>query len=369
MSLLFLASFPRFWADMHFNVKDVPETIFFALTIMAFWAWHENPGWGKAVLTGILFACALGVKANAIFILPILAAAILPKSIHPAEWSVFFRQTLKRLPHYAVMGAVSLAFYVMSWPYLYANPLNNLKGYWGYILSQGGREGGLGWNIDPIRQLVTTMPEFMLLLLGIGLVLVSVKAFKKSSSIWLLLVLWLAVPVLRASLPGMVNFNGIRHFLEFVPAAALIAGYGVSQLVSRAGRQREVGLFWSGAAALILLIANLAGIYPRFYPYLHLYYNSLAGGLSGAPPIGVNRTRHRQRDPRPARQRGHRSPPPGCSERPVLARAGSRSRAHSERWRRIRTPMRSPAVPALTRGPGNRSAKDSATVNAYAPAG
>jgi hypothetical protein len=145
----------------------------------------------------------------------------------------------------------------------------------------------LGWNIDPIRQLVTTMPEFMLLLLGIGLVLVSVMAFKKSSSIWLLLVLWLAVPVLRASLPGMVNFNGIRHFLEFVPAAALIAGYGVSQLVSWAGRQWKVGPFWSGAAALILLVANLAGIYPRFYPYLHLYYNSLAGGLSGARERGL----------------------------------------------------------------------------------
>lgn len=287
MSLLFLASFPRFWADMHFNVKDVPETIFFALTIMAFWSWHENPGWGKAVLTGVMFACALGVKANAVFILPILVTAILPKSIHPAEWFVFFRQTLKRLPHYAVMGSVSLAFYVLSWPYLYANPLNNLKGYWGYILSQGGREGGSGWNLDPIRQLVTTMPEFMLLLLGIGLVLVSVKAFKKSSSIWLLLILWLAVPVLRASLPGIVNFNGIRHFLEFVPAAALIAGYGVSQWVGWAGRQREVGRFWSGAAALILLVANLAGIYPHFYPYLHLYYNSLAGGLSGAREQGL----------------------------------------------------------------------------------
>ena len=287
ISLLFLATFPRFWSDMHFNVKDVPETIFFALTMMAFWSWHENPGWGKAVLTGILFACALGVKANAVFILPILIAAILPKSFNPAAWSTFFRQTWKRFPQYAAMGAVALAFYILSWPYLYANPLNNLKGYWGYILSQGGRSGGSAWNLDPILQLVTTMPEFMLLLLGIGLVVVGVRAFKKSSSTWFLLLAWFTVPILRASLPGMVNFNGIRHFLEFVPAAALIAGFGVSQLVSWAGRQRRIGQFWPGAVALLLLAVNLAGIYPRYYPYLHLYYNSLAGGLAGARAGGL----------------------------------------------------------------------------------
>ena len=28
LAMLFLAFFPRFWADMHFNVKDVPQTIF-----------------------------------------------------------------------------------------------------------------------------------------------------------------------------------------------------------------------------------------------------------------------------------------------------------------------------------------------------
>jgi hypothetical protein len=33
MALLFLGTFPRFWADMHFNVKDVPETIFFWIDI------------------------------------------------------------------------------------------------------------------------------------------------------------------------------------------------------------------------------------------------------------------------------------------------------------------------------------------------
>ncbi|MCE1254736.1 MAG: hypothetical protein LWX83_14445, partial [Anaerolineae bacterium] len=35
LGLLFLSLSPRFWGEMHFNPKDIPETVFFGLTVMA----------------------------------------------------------------------------------------------------------------------------------------------------------------------------------------------------------------------------------------------------------------------------------------------------------------------------------------------
>ncbi len=299
MAVLFLAAFPRFWADMHFNVKDVPETIFFGLVIFSFLAWYEKPAIWRALLTGLLWGLALGVKANAIFLPLILAGGVIPWTFRKAVWLKAFGQRGMRIPtvlgHGLLAGIAALAVYFTSWPYLYAHPLNNLKTYWHYIFTQGGRTGGPGWSIDPLRQVLTTMPEVMLLALATGLILAAIRVFRTESenrvdtpnppdpTILRVLLLWLVFPILRVSLPGAVNFDGIRHFLEFVPAAALLAGYGAAQAVRLL--QRIAPRFPTIAARalpMILLVANMVQINLSFYPFLHLYYNALTGGLSGA---------------------------------------------------------------------------------------
>ncbi len=287
MGVLLLATFPRFWADMHFNVKDIPETVFFGLTIMAFWTWYEKPAWWRALLSGLLFGCALGIKANALFIVPILGLTILPKSVKRADWSAFWLHIRRTYWQYGLMAVSAIVFYFVSWPNLYAHPIGNLTAYWDYIFSQGGRQGGPGWNLDPLRQAITTFPEVMLLLLGIGLVLVAIGAWKKSVSIWSLLLLWLILPVLRASVPEALNFDGIRHLVEFVPAAALIAGYAASRLVHWLSWERVTYQTASSAALVLILGINLGLIYSAQYPYLHIYYNSLTGGLVGAQQAGL----------------------------------------------------------------------------------
>jgi len=67
-ALLFLGLFPRLWGDMHFNVKDVPEMVFFGLALMSYWSWFEKPTWTRTIFVGIASGAALGVKANALFL-------------------------------------------------------------------------------------------------------------------------------------------------------------------------------------------------------------------------------------------------------------------------------------------------------------
>ncbi|NPV56170.1 MAG: hypothetical protein HPY76_05770, partial [Anaerolineae bacterium] len=45
LALVMLTSFPRLWADAHFNIKDVPEMAFFGLAVMAYAKWYKDPSW------------------------------------------------------------------------------------------------------------------------------------------------------------------------------------------------------------------------------------------------------------------------------------------------------------------------------------
>jgi hypothetical protein len=96
-----------------------------------------------------------------------------------------------------------------------------------------------------------------------------------------LLLVWAGLPIVRTSVPGAVNFDGIRHFIEFVPAAALLAGFGGACLIRVVGPDlwRRV---LAGSGLLALMLWNIGAGLIRYHPYEPLYYNSLVGGLAGA---------------------------------------------------------------------------------------
>jgi 4-amino-4-deoxy-L-arabinose transferase-like glycosyltransferase len=281
LALVFLGTFPRFWGDMHFNVKDVPETVFFSLTLMTYLVWYESPSWKKALTAGVLMGCSIGVKANGIFIPFFLLAAIMPWSVAKQSWLDFLGHFRKYYLHYGIMVLVSVGVYILSWPFLYANPFLGLKQYWGPIFHVA-TGGGNHWQIGPLLQTVTTMPEIMLIFLGIGLVFVIGRLFRENKTFWRLMLVWLIFPILRVSIPGAENFDGIRHFLEFVPAAALVAGFGLERSIHWVAGKQWMPQWSAKLIALTLILANLFQIYFVFYPYLHLYYNQFTGGLSGA---------------------------------------------------------------------------------------
>jgi hypothetical protein len=266
---------------MHFNVKDVPETIFFGLVIIAVWGWYEKPVLWRAILSGALWGLALGVKANALFIPVILIASLLPWTTRRQPWGELLGRICKTWWQIPVMGIIGGIVYFVTWPYLFLHPLNNLMAYWKYIFSQGGRTGILAFSIDPLRQVITTMPEVMLVGLLVGLVLLTIRIFREQKPIYRVLLVWFIFPILRVSLPGAVNFDGIRHFLEFAPAAALICAFGMDQVVGWLAR-RKIAPFTVQTVVVGLVAVNFALICAGYYPYLHIYYNSLTGGLAGA---------------------------------------------------------------------------------------
>jgi hypothetical protein len=86
-------------------------------------------------------------------------------------------------------------------------------------------------------------------------------------------------------LPGAVNFDGVRHFLELFPALAILAGWAVGRALGRhrAALSRRRGLVPLVVAALV---APSAWAVARIHPHQIAYWNALGGGLEGARSRG-----------------------------------------------------------------------------------
>ncbi len=279
LAVLILSTYPRFWGDMHFNPLDIPAAIFYAFTLFAFYFWTEQPSWRRAALAGVLFGTALASKGTSHFIPIVLLLGTFPWHSLPRLWSPAVEHLRKYAGHYALMLVLGPIVFFVSWPYLWGDP-NRLLVYYNFIITEGYTRGAAMWNWDPLIQAITTMPEIDLLLLLAGIAFAVYGWLKNKSRLLQLLLVWFALPIIRTSLPGAANFDGIRHFEEFVPAACLLAGYGGASLVNLAAR--FAGRKMLAAAVLALLIVlNIGIIEARYFPYDYLYYNSLVGGLRG----------------------------------------------------------------------------------------
>lgn len=280
LSIFFLATFPRFWADMHFNIKDVSEMVFFGLTVISFVGWYEHSTRLRALLTGFLFGCALGVKANAIFIPLVCLFAAMPWSLKGGDWKVF--ASVFKWKHCLIMGVVAISIYFLVWPLLWQDPITTLQKYWIFTLALGLDMSNVK-TPDSLLQVVGTTPAILLLLAIAGLFFSFQKVLQKKDFFHKIVILWFLIPIVRASVPGAVNFNGIRHFLEFVPAACILAAIIPGKMAVLDARKKI--LFPVSALMLFLIMLNTTVIWVRYFPFMHLYYNEFVGNIRGAKNI------------------------------------------------------------------------------------
>ena len=285
VSVALLGAYPRFWGDMHFNPKDIPGAVLFAFTVIAFVAWRERPSIKRALFVGLLWGCALAVRASALFVPAVLLLAAVPWRLRPPPWAGLRAHVNRYAGHYLLMAALGSAVHFATWPHLFADPWR-LRRYYRFIFARAG-DGARTHGWDAAVQTFATMPEAVIVLVLLGVVLAIRLRHAREGATLRLLVVWMALPIVRSSLPGTLNYDGIRHFEEFLPAACLLAAYAAcivgEHLRNRWPARRRAAVIGLG----VLVAGNFAWALLRYTPYEHLYYNSLAGGLAGA-----NRTHH-----------------------------------------------------------------------------
>lgn len=293
-SAISLAFLPRYFGHLHNNMKDIPQSVFFALSVYLFWRLFKKPAIKNMVFACLAFALSYNSKVNAVFVLVIAVFYILlnflirflnhqpVRKIRPYVWLYFILAPLMAL--------------VLWWP-LWDNPIGRLKEashsyttsttnmpvlYFGNIYFSGNN---IPWHY-PLGQLAVTTPVIFLIFFVFGLSkLVFSISDKKTGS--LLILLWFIVPLTRYLKPGMIVIDDVRHFMEVLFPFTIIAGIGCYSVFEYIYYIFKRVNKLSSSYAIIPILSVLYIIYlsyqiVTFHPYQTSYYNELTKGIAGA---------------------------------------------------------------------------------------
>lgn len=283
ISALSLGLFPLFFSEIHFNMKDPLQAVFFSGAIWTFYKYIKNSSLRWFVIFVGFIILALGVKWNIIF----LPAILLP-------WLFLIRfKSWGKLGKLGILGILGIGLFLIAiWPATWSNPIQFfLKVFqfyqWIGVGADHAQPPGfikLGFNIYPIILLISQTPEVILILFILGISIAFRKQDKMKTGY--LLFLWFLVPLIRYILPGVRSYNGIRQIMEIIPAMAVIAGVGANYLLKRIknleSRIKLLRPLFLILIALFLLIPIL-----HLHPNENVYFNSLVGGLKGAKDKGL----------------------------------------------------------------------------------
>ncbi|MCU1348638.1 MAG: hypothetical protein JWO56_1668, partial [Acidobacteria bacterium] len=248
---LLLAFLPHFYGHSFNNSKDVPFACAIVWTMVTMARLIEQPTRKRLALAGLALGAALSIRVGALLFVGIVLIVILLKRRREA------------VAPFAAACLLAWVVMVVAWPAAHRAPLSHPVHAFGEALAFDQTypvrfEGAeLASNELPRRYLVEmlaiTTPLLTLAFALAGLVI----ALRRRTAADLLLVAWLAVPLVLFVIQRPNVYDGIRHFLFLLPALAILG--------ARAPRWAVV------TACAVPLVAML-----RLHPYEMTYYNALA---------------------------------------------------------------------------------------------
>lgn len=311
LAALFLALTPRYFGDMHNNMKDIPSAVVFALNIWLLWRLVNRKRLIDLFLAVAAFAVAFNVKINSIYIPIVFIAWILvtrggvsirsiitalaAKNVWRKKDSDFddartsahrlarkkenFTTTSTLLPYifwYIILAPI--AAYLLWW-FFWPNPIAQLDhAYRTFAIGTNNIEVILNskWYCSgstvpwyyPFWYLTITTPLPILILFFIGLI----GLIRHIRPIGILLSLWLFLPLTRYLFPNIGVIDGVRHFEEVLFPIAAIAAIGLDRI-------RPIGLMRLISLICVFFLGFTLFLY---HPYQIAYFNELVGGARGA---------------------------------------------------------------------------------------
>ncbi len=288
-SALALGTYPLFFSESHFNIKDPVVTLPITLALYCAWQAVSSKKPWLWWLVGGFSGIGMAIKFNALFIPAIIVCWLVARAVSKRSFKALGR--LYNLPTLTgVLGglAVGATFFFASWPYLWTDTyarLNKIFEFYSGIGSgtqfQSEFISASGWNTYPLQWILKTTPEVVLLLSTIGIFAAIVWAIQRKSTAALFLI-WLAIPIVRVSIPGSTIYGGVRQIMEFLPALALLTGVGAHVIVRGIARIPYLEYArnpWAGAGlatfAFIPAVVSLIALHPN----QNVYFNVASGGL------------------------------------------------------------------------------------------
>jgi len=274
---------PRFFAEGHYNNKDIVLMVFVLLMLWQALRLVKKPSFGTGALFALMGAAATGTKiaGGAVFC---LCGAFVTVSL-------LSKKQMNRMRMWIGVTTVGcfLLFYAMLTPSLWRDPIGfmsylvgnaiNYTIWQGFILFRGTVFDTSLMSLPryylPYMILATT-PLWIVVLACAGQLAALRAIMKKKCSnrlAWLLLSLLWLVPLGFAVLTRTRVYNGWRHFYFLYGPILILAVYGYSRLWERV-KQRQ-GLR-RAAAGLLAACMGATGISMVVnHPYQYVYYNPI----------------------------------------------------------------------------------------------
>jgi hypothetical protein len=292
---------PLIWGHSFMNPKDLPFMVFFlgSITTGLGMADHFFPEGHEA--SNNAPPSSLKKRLLHFFFNPYVWAAggVLGftndiRSIGPAAGALIVAYLLikgrkKALPIILWYLAIAALVTYIFWPYLWGSPIANyLKSFsmaadfdWRSTILFGGKlylpDTLPASYIPTVISIQYTEPALLLFTGGMILAIRELIRRPSRRADIALLLLWFVVPIGFAILNHSTVYDNARQFLFAIPPLFVIGGLALQFIWAKL--QKKVAWFMS-LAVLLILPAVYWNIH--LHPYEYIYYNSLAGGVSGA---------------------------------------------------------------------------------------
>ncbi len=284
ISSLTLGSMPRFIGDSQNNLKDTPLMTLFAASVLGYFMAINTGNIIIFIIAGVLLGLTYTIKINGLIIIPVIGL-----------WYLLNHSLidLKGYVKFGIKFLVSLiaAFLTILtvWPYYRYEPAKRfIETYLTFkdhvwnekvlYLGQLYRGQELPWHFPFVMLGVTLPTAYLLLFLGAVVLsarlIIKDKKYRKSLS---LLLLWFVFPPVVQILSGAPMYDGIRHYLISLPPMAMLIAFTIYYLTKKLPSYR-----WHILIVWVIIFGFIIKTNIRFHPYEIVYFNSLAGGVSGA---------------------------------------------------------------------------------------
>lgn len=300
IAVLSLSLYPLFLSESHFNnEKDIPETVFWSFTLFSTWRGIATKSWRWILASGVFFGLALGTKFNVLFsifvILPWLLFYLINNRRRKLSFGLSPKGNTRLLLAMIAVPLLGLYIVIGTWPEFWSDPTGKIArivGFYKTIGIAGDVDqrflGPLGVNTYAVQWILYTTPLVILFLAFMGIVVTVSKGFPGKQMQSLFFLLWLMVPIVRVTWPGMNIYGGARQIMEYIPAMAIIAGAGggwFRDQISGFLRILGVGRYKQTLLASFLVIGLFFPItlkLIKIHPNENVYFNPIIGGLAGA---------------------------------------------------------------------------------------
>lgn len=291
-SVAALLMMPQFVGQSFINCKDIPLATAFAWSCLLALRLSRTITWQIILGAGCAVGAALSIRLNGgmlalAFIVAVFGFGVVQRRPWRMPWQAVGGQLQRPAAAIGAVAAVALGFLAAVWPYAHRHPVRSLVEAFrvadafpeSYAVLFAGQEldsAQLPWHYLP-AMLVLTAPLTIVVpfLAGVGVAGTAlVRHWRRIAARPLfLLLLWVAFPIAYVIIRRPNIYDGVRHFLFVLPAAAVLAAMGLERVVAVASRSsRQLGFAlvaaWAAATAPLLMI---------WHPYQYVFHNVLAG--------------------------------------------------------------------------------------------